>query len=282
MDAYDMPEDFDMAANSLLPCHMRIEEGNIFVNFSQADEPPPFDNVQTSAGFTEFARKYGIADLKIGVRQTYPIKANWKLAIENFVECYHCGPAHTNLVTTHNWDHTLTDSQQARRDEQVVEWMGLSVDDVKSRGMGYDGSIVSGELNPGFVTGSLDGTPVAPLLPNIKDWTHDTNIVTTSYSTGYWQAYDDHVAVARFTPRGPADTDCEIWWLVHPDAEAGKDFDPEKVMALWHITIMEDAWIVENNHVGIKSGAYRSGRYSTREGGPSGFVSWYMNEVVKS
>ena len=60
-----------------------------------------------------------------------------------------------------------------------------------------------------------------------------------------------------------------------------KDYDPEKLMALWDITIIEDAWIVENNHVGIRSKGYVAGRYALREGQPSRFVAWYMNEVVK-
>lgn len=106
--------------------------------------------------------------------------------------------------------------------------------------------------------------------------------MSTEQSTGYWQFYDDHVAVARFTPRGPESTDCEIFWLVHPDAVEGKDYKPEDVMALWDITIKEDIWIVENNHVGIKSGAYGPGRYSMSEWGPASFIKWYMGEVVKS
>ena len=105
--------------------------------------------------------------------------------------------------------------------------------------------------------------------------------MTTDWSTGYWQFYDDHVMVARFTPRGAELTDAEIWWLVHPDAEEGKDYDPEQLMALWDITIIEDAWIVENNQGGIRSKGYEAGRYSLREGQPSSFVTWYMKEVAK-
>ena len=279
IDAYDVHDDFDMAANGLVPCHLRIEEGHIFLNFSRAEKPPTFDAISTS-GLSEFGSKYSLADLKVGARQYYAIKANWKLAIENFLECYHCGASHKNLVTTHNWDYTLTPSQKRRRLSQITTW--LDEDPGDAQGMGSGGGPFDGELNPGFVTGSLDGKPLAPFLPGINDWSHDTNIVTTDWSTGYWQAYDDHVAVARFTPRGPEFTDCEIFWLVHPDAVAGEDFDPEKVMALWDITIREDIWIVENNHLGVKSGAYSPGRYSEHENSPSRFITWYMQEVVKA
>lgn len=270
MDAYDVHDDFDMADNGLVPSHMRVEEGHIFLNFSRAAEPPPFEGVTSRADFSAFAKQYGIADLKVAVRQSYSIQGNWKLAIENFLECYHCGPAHASLVTTHDFDYTLTPSQQKRRRSQIAEWVGPEA----AKG--------GGALNPGFVTGSLDGKPLAPLLPNIRERTHRTGRADTYWSTGYWRSYDDYVVVARFTPRGPDSTDAEIFWLVHPDAVEGKDYDPEKLMALWDITIREDAWLVENNHVGVKSGGYRAGRYSTREGWPVDFIGWYMNEGVKS
>ena len=140
----------------------------------------------------------------------------------------------------------------------------------------------SGKLNPGFESGSLDGKKLAPLLPRLKEWAHITDRVDTYWSTGYWRAYDDYVAVARFTPRGPVSTDAEIVWLVHPDAVEGKDYDPDDLMALWDITIREDAWLVENNHVGVESGGYRAGHYAPSEGWPKDFITWYMNEVVKA
>ena len=118
-------------------------------------------------------------------------------------------------------------------------------------GMGGYGD-VDGELNPGFVTGSLDGKPVAPLLPNMTEWAHESDIATTWWQTGYWQGYDDHVMIARFTPRAHDFTDNEVVWLVHPDAVEGRDYDPDNVKALWYVTFLEDLWIVENNHIGIK------------------------------
>lgn len=285
--SHHMQKDFDMAKNGLIPCHLQVEEGHIFLNFSREKEPPEFDTEEVEY-LRKMGQKYGLADLKIAVRQYYPIKANWKLAIENFLECYHCGPSHRNLVTTHNWNDNLSPNQKARRLREMATWACAESREkaAEAQGMGSAGSSwaaeYSGELNPGFLTGSLDGKPVAPLLPMIKEWTHCTDLATTAHSTGYWQAYDDHVAVARFTPRAPELTDCEIFWLVNPKAVEGKDYKPEKVMALWDITIREDIWIVENNHLGVTSRAYGPGRYAEHEGSPARFVKWYMDEVVKA
>ena len=138
----------------------------------------------------------------------------------------------------------------------------------------------SGMLNPGFVTGSLDGKAVAPLLPKRPEWTHESRIAVTGHTMGYWQCYDDHIAVARFTPRDVDRTDAEIIWLVHPDAVEGRDYDPDNVKALWHVTIQEDLWITVNNHDGIRSAAYGLGRYARNERSLVNFMDWYMNEVV--
>src|SRR5438874_5818619 len=71
--------------------------------------------------------------------------------------------------------------------------------------------------------------------------------------TSNLQCYDDYIAAVRYTPRDVMHTDVEILWLLNADAKEGKDYKPERVMALWDITMLEDQWIVENNHLGIKS-----------------------------
>lgn len=266
--AYKMQKDFDLSQNGLTPCHVRVVGGHIFINLTSEAKPPNFE--ADTKGFREMAQKYGFENLKVAARRAYPIKANWKLVIENFLECYHCGASHQSLVTAHNWDQRLAGEEEAFRDKEVKSWIGKA-----------DGG-TSGALNPGFVTGSLDGKAVAPLLPNIKKWTHSTDLATTGYSTGYWQAYDDHIAVVRFTPRAAELTDCELLWLVNPDAVEGKDYDVDNLIALWNVTLKEDIWIVENNHVGITSRSYGAGRYADNEGGPAEFIRWYMAEVAKA
>ena len=146
-------------------------------------------------------------------------------------------------------------------------------------GMGAGNS--AQHLRPGYVTGSIDGKPVAPLLPAKKEFTHFTRYAATGFSTSYLQAYDDHVAVARFTPRGVMSTDVEIFWMVNPAAKEA-DVDVDRMIALWDLTYREDRWIVENNHLGLMSNRYSSGLYATTEGGPASFIKWYMTEVIPS
>ena len=81
-------------------------------------------------------QRYGTAQLKVGARVQYPTRANWKLALENFLECYHCGPAHRSLVTTHDWDYSITAEQKARREPEMERWVPPQVRPARTAGMG--------------------------------------------------------------------------------------------------------------------------------------------------
>ena len=53
---------------------------------------------QTSRPYLDF---HGLADAKIAHAESYPTDANWKLVVENFVECYHCAPSHPEFSSMH-------------------------------------------------------------------------------------------------------------------------------------------------------------------------------------
>src|SRR5437764_94710 len=46
----------------------------------------------------ESIEHYDIANLALGRRIVYDVAANWKLIVENFMECYHCATIHPELV----------------------------------------------------------------------------------------------------------------------------------------------------------------------------------------
>ena len=273
-----MPADFEMAENGLLPAHVRTVEGLIYVNFSRGT-PPDFDSFV--ARIRDRAVELAVAQLKVAARISYPTKANWKLALENFQECYHCGPAHRSLVTAHPfWDGLMPAGQRARLETELQPF--IPPRPPTAAGGMTGGSSFGSILGVDYATGSLDGKPLSKLLPPFSAYTHRSRISNSGWMTGNLQGYDDHIAMVRFTPRGVMMTDAEIVWLVHPEAEEGRDYDVEKLTALWDITMLEDKWIVENNHLGIQSGSYTPGSYAATERGPIRLVTWYMTEVLSA
>ena len=286
-----LPSSFRQEELGLHQAHVRTLEGFIFVSFAR-QTPPDFDTF--TSNWRTVAKQYGMKDLKVVARKQYPTKGNWKLAVENFRECYHCLPSHTKSYSsvhglftgTSNSGQPISAEEAARIEQELAKHPHSSRPAAPAPAdagvvvMGAGGS--NAHLKLGFVTGSVDGKPVAPLLPARNEWTHMSRAATSGFSTSYLQAYDDHVACARFTPRGAALTDVELFWLVRADAKE-KDYDVARMMELWDRTYREDRWIVENNHHGIRSSrfGFAGGQpYVTSEGGPAGFVKWYMGEVV--
>jgi choline monooxygenase len=88
--------DFKACDFALKP--VRVEEfcGFVFVNLDQ----DAISLKEQSGALEEEIRKYvpRIDDMVFAQRDDYVIKANWKVVIDNFLECYHCHPAHRDFV----------------------------------------------------------------------------------------------------------------------------------------------------------------------------------------
>ena len=77
----------------------------------------------------------------------------------------------------------------------------------------------------------------------------------------------------------PELTNFEIIWLVHQDAQEGRDYEVERLKWLWHVTTLQDKTLAENNQRGVNSRAYIPGPYSELEDTPSQFVQWYLAQM---
>ncbi|MCY3877775.1 MAG: aromatic ring-hydroxylating dioxygenase subunit alpha [Rhodobacteraceae bacterium] len=88
---------FDACEFSLKP--VRVEEfcGLIFINLDM--DTPPFRELVP--GLEEEIRRYcpRLDGLSFAQRDSYDVAANWKVLIDNFLECYHCHPAHKDFVS---------------------------------------------------------------------------------------------------------------------------------------------------------------------------------------
>ena len=70
----------------------------IFINF--AENPRSFDVIENGLG--PYIQPLRLDKAKVAHRQSYKIKSNWKFAVENYKECYHCGPAHPEYSRAHS------------------------------------------------------------------------------------------------------------------------------------------------------------------------------------
>ena len=161
-----MPQGFDRSQLGLRRLHTRVFMGLIFVSF--ADEPPAFEPIERDLG--EPLRPYGLDRAKVAHRQNYPITSNWKLAVENYCECYHCGPAHPEYSVAHG--RAVPPEQLEAMLAAVMQRapeVGLTQHTIRkswlaSGDLGVDRGFDRYPLLRGHLTGSRDGKPVAPLL----------------------------------------------------------------------------------------------------------------------
>lgn len=271
-------EDFDKSKWGLKRLAVRVFEGLIFVNFDA--NPPDFADFERD--MAPAMRPYGIANAKVALRRNYPITSNWKLAIENYCECYHCQPAHPEYSVGHG--RAVPDAEcEAMLSDVMAKAadVGLTRDTIRrswlfAPAFGLEYSFDRYPLLRGQLTGSRDGKPVAPLLGSIRGYDGGT----TDWHLGpftFALAYCDHVVVYRFGPRGMRQTDCEITWLVNGDAVEGRDYTLADLTWLWDVTTIADKVIIERNQAGVDSRYYEPGPLSpSMETFTQQFLSWYV------
>jgi phenylpropionate dioxygenase-like ring-hydroxylating dioxygenase large terminal subunit len=277
-----MNPDFDKSAVSLRRVHVERLDGMIFVNF--ADQPADFGALRE--GLADCLRPYGLADAKVAHRQTYPIAANWKLAVENYCECYHCAPAHPEYSRGHSLAHQGQRSGELH-DAVMARAAACGLSDRSVNRMYFDAPAFGADfgyerypLIREHLTGSDDGRPVAPLLGSIRDYDGGATDLQVGPVT-FGLMYCDHVVLYRFTPVTIDKSECDITWLVRGDAVEGQDYDRDRLTWLWDVTTHADKAIIEHNQQGVNSRYYVPGPLSSMENFAWSFLSWYL-EIMRS
>ena len=286
--------DVDKAALGLSPVHVRDAEGLLFV--SLADNPPDF-----TAAFelmAPMARVQKLADAKVAKHIDYEIDANWKVVWENNRECFHCNVNHPEYIKA-NYDHydgaeasgaigaSVAEAIQRSREKWGDSPLaathpdsGLTHFPDPERGIWFSANRTI--LVPGFVTESLDGQQVAPLMGAFAD--PDVGVARIRTLPNFWcHASCDHAFTTRLAPAGPRRTRARASWFVHRDAEEGKDYELEALLPFWQCTSEQDWELCRRVQRGVESSGYIPGPFSTeKEFNVDAFVRWYLGELTRA
>ena len=285
-ETHIMP-DFDKGQLGLKPVGCVEYMGMVFINCdpNAGDLGASLEQMRVPLG------AYDLAHAKVADRRTYRVDANWKLAIENYLECYHCATSHRAYARLH----TLKDLEEksaplvAQMLEQADEKTGipgigqthtkiyLDADEFATcaHTMRYG-------LYEGMVTGSEDGQPVAPLMGQFKGYDGGAGDFQMGPLT-FMLNYPDHCVLYRFLPRSLTETDMELVWFVRGDAVEGQDYDLEKLTWLWHHTTLEDEYIITRNSLGVNSRFFEPGPYHAEfEETLQQFIAWYLHTMEQA
>ena len=201
-----------------------------------AEDPPPFDEVVQDViarlGDTESIEHYDIGGLEVGRRIVYDVKANWKLIVENFMECYHCATIHPELT------------------EVLPEFAdGYAAQYYVGHGAEF------GEAIKGF---TVDGSEGFDRLPEVADEQDRRYYAITVKPTVFINLVPDHVILHRMFPLAEDRTVVECDWLYAPGVvESGADVS--KSVELFHRVNVQDFNACERTQPAMASRAYRSG-----------------------
>jgi len=227
--------DIDRVDFGLVPVSVREWLGYVWVCL--APEPPSFEHDVIGAaverlGNVEAIEHYGVESLRLGRRISYDVRANWKLIVENFMECYHCATIHPELV------------------EVLPEFaLGYAAQFYVGHGALF------GEQIEGF---TVDGSPGLERIPGISADQDRRYYAITIRPQVFINLVPDHVILHRMYPIAPDRTVVECDWLYLPGVvEAGADLSAS--VELFDRVNRQDFEACERCQPAMSSRLYRDG-----------------------
>lgn len=276
-----LPEGLDTSALGLRPINV-TEIGGLVIGSLTGDPHA----ISPLSEFEPGLRFHGVPNARIAARRSYPVRANWKLVLENFIECYHCFPAHPEYCRVmKHVDAVARDAPEAASawQETAAAWLAKEANPNSPLTVNPPGgqfAICTAARSPiggGRLTQSEDGRPVAPLMGELKSF--DGGVSTFRCEPFVFLAsLNDHAVMFQFSPMAAEQTRVDVSWLVDASAEDSQ-VDVARMTWLWDITTTQDSVLIERNAAGIRSRAYVPGPYSKLETLPARFVARYLNEL---
>lgn len=229
----------DGLAKEDLPLHhVGVETwgGFIWVHL-QPDAAAPLDS-QFQGGST-FLANYPLDDLRVTSRLVYDVAANWKAILENYNECYHCGPVHPELVE-------LVPAFR-RRGGSDLDW---------------ESGIPHRE---GAWTFTISGTSSRRPFPGLTEEEKTRHKGLLIYPNLMLSVSADHIAAFSLFPHGPDSTTIVCDFLFHVDEIATDDFDASDAVEFWDVVNLQDWRVCEGVQRGMTSRRFDTGFYAPME-----------------
>ena len=228
---------FSKAEYPLLAVGAAEWDGHVFLNLQ---ERPSALAEQLGPLVPKF-RDWNMADLRLGHRIVYEVKANWKLIIQNYNECLHCPNLHPAL---NKLSHYLSGENEPLH----PTYMGGRMD-----------------LRPGIETLSMDGTCPRAILPGLSPEDARRVYYYCIFPNLMLSLHPDYMLTHSLWPIAPDRTINVCEWHFQPSELARPGFNAGDCVEFWDMTNKQDWYVCELSQAGISSPAYVPGPYSNRE-----------------
>jgi phenylpropionate dioxygenase-like ring-hydroxylating dioxygenase large terminal subunit len=219
--------DFDAEAFSLLPVQIESWGPLIFVN-PDLDAPALVDALGPLPGHVE-ASGLDLERVRFRERREWEISADWKVAVENYLECYHCPVAHPGFSKVIDVD----------PDAYLLSWEGLVASQF---GTPRDRALTGDGTSPYDARGEIAQAQYHLLWPN---------------TTINVEAGPGNISVDVTRPNGPGRSIGATDYFFYEEVS---DETAEAMMAFANQVGNEDAGLVESVQRGLDTGMVPQGR----------------------
>jgi len=225
---------------SLHPVGVDTWGGFVFVHLSPEEARAEGRTLSSQLGaIVERTARYPMVELRAAHRITYDVAANWKCIVENYNECYHCGPVHPELC-------------------EVVP----AFKQVGGANLDWDRGIPHRE---GATTFTFSGTTDRAPFPGLSEDEQTRHKGELAYPNLMLSMSSDHVAAFTLWPKGPGRTVIDCDFLFHPDEMRRPGFDPSDAVEFWDLVNRQDWRICQSVQQGMSSRVFRFGYYAPME-----------------
>jgi choline monooxygenase len=222
----------DGSGPNLIPVRTEMWHDFVFVNIS-GDAPPLADFLDPMAGRLD---GYDMSTIRYAGSASYEVEANWKFAVENYIEPYHVFSLHPRL---------LNYAPMAVREPSKL-----------------DGYCFYNEYTvPKMEEGRGEGLPHWPDIP--EEWKR-RGLWFHLFPTFSVEVYADQFTVFHIIPTGPDTTREELhFYMIGDAATADEHADGRKAITdMWHDLNLEDLGVLKRLQQGRQAPGYEGGSFS--------------------
>jgi Rieske 2Fe-2S family protein len=223
----------------LYPVAVETWGGFVFVNLTPAEVTAERSLGSTLAAVMARTANYPLAALRTVETISYEVPANWKVIVENYNECYHCGPVHPELC-------------------EVVPAFKRG----GGRSLDWEAGVPHRD---GATTFTFSGTTDREPFPGLSEAERERHKGELVYPNLMLSLSADHVVAFSLWPIDPGHTRIECAFLFHPVEIAKRTFDPSDAIAFWDLVNRQDWQVCASVQRGMRSRAFRYGFYAPME-----------------
>lgn len=217
-------------------------------------QPDDFD-VQYAAILDRF-RPWQLEQLKLGAQREYQVKANWKLILQNYSECYHCAPVHPRLVEL---------SSPTSGGNDLV-----------------DGPIMGGfmDLRHNAQSMSCSSQKCGDYISGLDAEQRQRVYYYVFFPNMLLSLHPDYVMIHNLTPVSVEQTRIDCRWYFPSNTLTEHQDSLQDVVEFWDQTNREDWQVSELTQLGVASSRYTPGPYSNREAMSAALDRYYLQQLT--